>query len=150
MKIGELKVTAKNAALRTTLAAADTGDINGISGLAAAMFDCSDASSVLMSTEFSNSGAVAGIVLALFDMEGQLMGVSDVQEVKQVSALQNGAAYVGNTIVVKTLGARFVAPLLTSISSGTATIYLNQYAEDISYRIQTTDMSKGLKSIKQR
>ncbi len=122
----EKKTPAKPSAHRSSLAAADTGDISSSMGGLGIIFDVGNSQYVSMVAELSVASATVQIALALYDASGTLIGITEVASFIADASWRNGASgpYVSPRYVFDVSGASKVLAKLKSISSGNVGIYL--------------------------
>jgi hypothetical protein len=121
MEIRDRKFTFTPTVLRNNVAAADTGDIS--SGTSKQELTTGVHEMVIV--EFTTASATASIALALFNTAGTFYGVTEAQLFTADSSWINGAAgpYVSPVGVFDVMGAKYIYPIVKSLSAGTIDIY---------------------------
>jgi hypothetical protein len=102
---------------RTAIATADAGpDISDSTGA----LQLQDQIHVACIPECSAGGVAGSICLALFDSEGNFMGITEVQSFTADSTWRNGAdgSYVSPALIFDSMGASKVLALVASLSGG--------------------------------
>lgn len=114
--ITEKKLAAKPAAHRSSISAADTGDISSASGA----LDVGNSMQVACFVDFDDPSIQAQIALALYDAAGDLIGITDFNTFNSDSSWRDGGSgpYVSPRYIYDVSGASQVLAKVKSLTSG--------------------------------
>lgn len=119
----ERKLPAKPSAHRSSVSAADTGDISSDTGY----LDVENSMYLASFVDFNNAGAQAVICLALYDASDDLIGITESYTFTADSSLRDGASgpYLSPRYVFDVSGASRVRAIVRSLTTGTViNVYL--------------------------
>ena len=122
--MSEILIEAKptrGTAVRTSVAAADTGDV---SALYASGVNVAGSMHVRLSLNFNANTDSALICLALFDQANALIGITAKEPFVPDSALTDGTNYLSAVQIFDTMGAAIVYPIITGLTGTVKNLYV--------------------------